>query len=119
MRACDIALPGLDDAEALTGLRDPDAVASFYLELGARIVVVKMGRGGALAATPTERERIYSHAVKAIDATGAGDCFDGAFTECAPRRSVRGRPLRQCGGGALDPRLWRGRHAPPHRGRSG
>jgi 2-dehydro-3-deoxygluconokinase len=74
MRACDIALPGLDDAEALTGLRDPDSIASFYLDLGARVVVVKMGRGGAL-----RRERIYSHAVKAVDATGAGDCFDGAF----------------------------------------
>ena len=79
MRACDIALPGLDDAEALTGLRDPDAIASFYLDLGARVVVVKMGRGGALVATPKERERIYSHGVKAVDATGAGDCFDGAF----------------------------------------
>jgi 2-dehydro-3-deoxygluconokinase len=79
MRACDIALPGLDDAEHLTGLRDPDAIASFYLDLGARVVVVKMGRGGALAATPKDRERIYSHGVKAVDATGAGDCFDGAF----------------------------------------
>jgi 2-dehydro-3-deoxygluconokinase len=79
MRACDIALPGLDDAEHLTDLRDPDAIASFYLELGARVVVVKMGRGGALAATPKARERIYAHGVKAVDATGAGDCFDGAF----------------------------------------
>jgi 2-dehydro-3-deoxygluconokinase len=79
MRSCDIALPGLDDAEALTGLREPDAIASFYLELGARAVVVKMGRGGALAATANERERIYPHPVKAIDATAAGDCFDGAF----------------------------------------
>ncbi len=79
MRACDIALPGLDDAEHLTGLREPDAIANFYLELGARVVVVKMGRGGALAATPKHRERIYAHAIKAVDATGAGDCFDGAF----------------------------------------
>src|SRR4029077_1368459 len=79
VRAVESALPGLDDAEGLTGLRDPDAIASFYLDLGARIVVVKMGRGGALAATSDGRERIYSHAVKAVDATGAGDCFDGAF----------------------------------------
>ena len=79
MRSCDIALPGLDDGEALTGLREPDAIASFYLDLGATIVVVKMGRGGALAATATRRERIYPHAIKAVDATGAGDCFDGAF----------------------------------------
>ena len=87
MRACDIALPGLDDAEALTGLRDPDAIASFYLELGARVVVVKMGRGGALAATPKERKRIYPHPVTAVDATGAGDCFDGAFLAEYVRRS--------------------------------
>ena len=60
-------------------MRDPDAIASFYLDLGARVVVVKMGRGGALVATPKDRERIYAHAVKAVDATGAGDCFDGAF----------------------------------------
>jgi len=43
------------------------------------VVVVKMGRGGALAATAKGRKRIYPHAVKAVDATGAGDCFDGAF----------------------------------------
>lgn len=79
MRACDIALPGLDDAEALAELRDPDAIADFYLTLGARVVVVKMGRGGALAATGARRERIYARRVKAVDATGAGDCFDGAF----------------------------------------
>ena len=32
MRSCDIALPGLDDAEALTGRSDPDAIVDFYLE---------------------------------------------------------------------------------------
>jgi 2-dehydro-3-deoxygluconokinase len=79
MRSCDIALPGLDDAEALAELRDPDAIADFYLRLGAQVVVVKMGKGGALAATAKGRERIYPRVVTAVDATGAGDCFDGAF----------------------------------------
>jgi len=79
MRATDIALPGFDDAEALTGLTDPDAIADFYLNLGARVVVVKLGRLGAVAATPEKRERIIARKVKAVDATGAGDCFDGAF----------------------------------------
>ena len=122
MRACDIALPGLDDAEALTGLRDPDAIASFYLDLGARVVVVKMGRGGALAATPKERERIYSHGVKAVDATGRGRLLRRRFPRgiCAARRSVRRGALRQCGGGALDLGLWRGRAvAETRRRRSG
>ncbi len=79
MRSCDIALPGLDDASALAGLTDPDAIADFYLRLGARLVVVKLGRLGALAATAARRERIAAFPVSAVDATGAGDCFDGAF----------------------------------------
>ncbi|MBV8439819.1 MAG: sugar kinase [Hyphomicrobiales bacterium] len=79
MRSCDIALPGLDDALALTGLTDPDAIADFYLRLGASVVVLKLGKAGALVATPKGRERIAARAVAAVDATGAGDCFDGAF----------------------------------------
>ena len=44
-----VALPGLEDAEALTGLMDPDAVLDFYLRLGPRVVALKMGaRGTAL-----------------------------------------------------------------------
>ena len=79
MRLSDIALPGLDDALALTGLSDPDAIVDFYLRLGSSIVVLKLGKAGALAATAKARKRVAPHPVKAIDATGAGDCFDGAF----------------------------------------
>jgi 2-dehydro-3-deoxygluconokinase len=79
MRHCDIALPGLDDALALTSLSEPDAIVDFYLSLGASVVVLKLGNAGALAATPKARERIAARAVAAVDATGAGDCFDGAF----------------------------------------
>jgi 2-dehydro-3-deoxygluconokinase len=79
MRSCDIALPGLDDAVALTGLSEPEAIADFYLRLGARVAVVKLGKAGALVATAKTRQRIQSRPVAAVDATGAGDCFDGAF----------------------------------------
>lgn len=79
MALCDIARPGFDDAIELTGHRDPDAIADFYLRLGARIVALTLGREGALVATPDERRRISTIAVDFVDATGAGDCFDGAF----------------------------------------
>ncbi len=79
MARCDIARPGLDDATELTGLREPDAIADFYLRLGAGIVALTLGRDGALIATPQERRRVPSIAVDFLDATGAGDCFDGAF----------------------------------------
>jgi 2-dehydro-3-deoxygluconokinase len=74
-----VALPGLDDAEQLTGLDNPDAIADFYLELGVGIVALTLGAEGTLVATPGERRRIAGKRVDAVDATGAGDTFDGAF----------------------------------------
>ena len=79
MRACDIALPGLDDARALTGLEAPDAIADHYLHRGACIVALTLGADGTLLATPERRARIAGFPVSALDATGAGDTFDGAF----------------------------------------
>ena len=79
MRSCDIALPGLDDARQLTGLQAPDAIADFYLALGAKVVALTLGAEGALVATPQQHRRVASIKVVAVDATGAGDAFDGAF----------------------------------------
>jgi len=79
LRQADIALPGLEDAEALTGLADPDAIADYYLGLGPRIVALTLGAQGVLVATPDRRKRIAGISVAPVDATGAGDCFDGAF----------------------------------------
>lgn len=79
MAQCDIALPGLDDAEQLTGLSDPDAIVDFYLNLGARTVALTLGFEGTLVATPDARQRVRGRRVEAVDATAAGDTFDGAF----------------------------------------
>ncbi|MGL4243151.1 MAG: sugar kinase [Beijerinckiaceae bacterium] len=79
MAMADIALPGLDDARQLTGLTEPDAIADYYLRGGCSVVAMTLGKDGALVATPDERRRVPSIVVDAIDATGAGDCFDGAF----------------------------------------
>lgn len=79
MAMADIALPGLEDAEALTGLSDPDRIADFYLGLGAGIVALTLGAEGTLVATPEKRMRVPGRPVSVVDATGAGDTFDGAF----------------------------------------
>lgn len=79
MAEADIALPGLDDATLLTGKSDPDAIADYYLGLGAKTVALTLGEEGSLIATPSERKRIPGHAADAKDATGAGDTFDGSF----------------------------------------
>ncbi|MDH3417488.1 MAG: sugar kinase [Gammaproteobacteria bacterium] len=79
MRLCDIAFPSFDDSRHLTGLFEADAIVDFYLELGASLVALKMGEKGAMIATPDRRVRIPPYKVEPIDATGAGDTFDGAF----------------------------------------
>jgi 2-dehydro-3-deoxygluconokinase len=38
-----------------------------------------MSADGCLIATPKERFRVPGHRVQAVDATGAGDTFDGSF----------------------------------------
>jgi 2-dehydro-3-deoxygluconokinase len=112
MKSVDIALPGLDDARSLTGLEQPDAIVDFYLRLGAGVVALTLGREGALVATPRRRERVASIRVDAIDATGAGDAFDGAFLAeflrtgdpfLAARFANVAAALSTCGYGAVAP----------------
>ena len=79
MMRCDIALPGLDDASQLTGLNTPDDIADFYLGLNVSVVALTLGAKGTLVATTEARELISSFPVQAVDATAAGDTFDGAF----------------------------------------
>ena len=79
IRQADIVFPGMEDALVMTGLTDPDRILDYYLRLGPRIAVLKMGDQGAYLATPDSRIRVPVHEVKALDASGAGDTFCGSF----------------------------------------
>ncbi len=79
MSLCQIALPGLEDSEQLIGLSDPHAIADFYLNLGCEVVALTLGAKGTLVATPKARQRVPVTPVTPVDATAAGDTFDGAF----------------------------------------
>lgn len=79
MAEADIALPGLEDAQMLTGLQMPEEICDFYLDLGAKIVALTLGKNGTMVATPASRALVPAYPVEALDASGAGDTFDGAF----------------------------------------
>jgi 2-dehydro-3-deoxygluconokinase len=73
----DILLPGMDEAQLLTGFSDPELAARELLTLGPQLVVIKLGASGALAldgdgkvtrAPAVRVERI-------VDPVGAGDAF--------------------------------------------
>lgn len=75
----DFCLPSLEDATTLLGEAEPDALADAFLARGAGCVALKLGPAGVLVATAEERLRVPGFRVESVDATGAGDTFDGAF----------------------------------------
>ncbi len=79
LAAADYVLTNLEEGRQLTGANSAEAIAEHYLGLGVGTVVVKMGAEGALLAAGEGRQRLAGHAIAAIDASGAGDTFDGAF----------------------------------------
>jgi len=96
----DIVFPSFEDAEALTGLTDEAQIARFFLDLGPRIVLLKLGSKGVLLATreskPTGAEiqlaHFKAHKVESLDFSGAGDTFAGAFAA----NYLTGASLEEC-----------------------
>jgi 2-dehydro-3-deoxygluconokinase len=112
MGLSDICLPSLDDVAALTGIADPDRLVDLALGRGAKVVALKLGREGALVADANGRHRIPPYPVTAVDATGAGDTFGGAFVArrlagddllAAGRYAAVAAALSTTGYGAVEP----------------
>jgi 2-dehydro-3-deoxygluconokinase len=76
---CDWCLPSLDEAKTLSGCDDIGAIIDWCHRQGAPVVALKRGREGVVVSDGGRIEEIRGHRVDCVDATGAGDCFDGAF----------------------------------------
>ena len=76
---CTWCLPSEDDALILFGDAAPDAVIDALHRAGAPGVVLKRGAKGCIVSDGSRREQVAARKVASVDATGAGDCFDGAF----------------------------------------
>ena len=74
---CDLFLPSLDDMNALTGLSQAADIIAWGHAQGAAQVVLKLGADGAVASDGQSLRHVPGHAVSALDATVAGDCFAG------------------------------------------
>lgn len=79
--ACDVFLPSEVEALALAGTDDLMTAIQRFLAAGPEVVVVKRAEAGCLVATRELREPVVvpADAVNAVDSTGAGDAFCGAF----------------------------------------
>jgi 2-dehydro-3-deoxygluconokinase len=76
---CDWFLPGLEEGRLLSGLDDTMAILEWCHARGAPVVVIKCGAEGVIVSDGRRTLRIAGNAVRSVDATGAGDCFDGAY----------------------------------------
>lgn len=72
-------LPGQEELVKLSGLEAPEDLVAWAHRHGAKVVVMKMGVQGALVSDGSTIQKIAAFPVKAVDATGAGDCFNGAY----------------------------------------
>ncbi len=72
----DLVLPGLSEGQLLTGRKDRDGIADFYLERGTKQVVIKLGAEGAYFADRHGRGVVPGfHVAEVVDTVGAGDGF--------------------------------------------
>jgi len=71
--------PNRSEARALTGEDDPERAARALAGRTSAPVVVTLGAEGALVLDGERAERVAAPRVEAVDATGAGDAFNGAL----------------------------------------
>lgn len=79
MALTDEFLPGQEELVKLSGLQAPEDLVAWAHQQGAKVVVMKMGVEGVLVSDGQRLQKIAAFPVKAVDATGAGDCFNGAY----------------------------------------
>ena len=81
----DIVKPSKDDAERLFGTAEDEEHVEMFLRLGAKLVIMTLGKDGAIVSNGEETIRINSMATDVADTTGAGDAFWAGFYASAAR----------------------------------
>lgn len=75
----DIVKPSEDDAERLFGKDDPFKQIDRFLSLGAKLVIMTLGKQGAIVSNGNETVSFPTLATEVVDTTGAGDAFWSGF----------------------------------------
>lgn len=75
----DLLFPNLEEARLMTGLDSPEESAAALRQCGAKTVVVKLGGRGCYLCSDHVIDFVPAEPAAALDTTGAGDTFAGAF----------------------------------------
>jgi ribokinase len=101
---CDVFLPSEVEAVNLAGTDDLDKAARLFAEHGASVVVIKRAENGCLVLAGPDASvvEVVTETVTAVDSTGAGDAFCGAF---AAVHLLTGDPIAAAEAGAAAARV--------------
>lgn len=75
----DIVKPSEDDAERIFGKDTPENQIQKFISLGASLVIMTLGKEGALVSNGVETLWFKTLAEEVVDTTGAGDAFWSGF----------------------------------------
>jgi len=87
----DIVKPSEDDAERLFGKDTHENQIEKFLNLGAKLVIMTLGKDGAIVSNGKETVKLDTLASEVVDTTGAGDAFWSGFYAAV----VKGYTIRQ------------------------
>lgn len=87
----DIVKPSEDDAERIFGSDTPLNQIDKFLKHGAKLVIMTLGKEGAIVSNGMETIKMDTFATEVVDATGAGDAFWSGFYAAL----VKGYTLRE------------------------
>ncbi len=79
IRSSHVLMPNALELEQLTGEQDYRKGAEVILDMGVKIVVVKLGSKGCYVTDGNEQFTVDAFPVKVVDTTGAGDAFNAGF----------------------------------------
>lgn len=114
---CDIFLPGINEAEILSQKEELEDMFSFFRNLGAKNIIMKLGPEGALIQKDDVLTIVDGFSVKeVIDTVGAGDGFAvGVVSSLLEKESIYEAARRGNAIGALQVMHWSDNEALPSR----
>jgi len=89
----DVFSPSILESKQLLGVESPEVIVQRFLELGCRLVALRLGSRGSLAGDP--KGNLYSvpaAEAKRVDVTGAGNAYCGGLL-CG---LVKAKPIPEC-----------------------
>lgn len=82
----DIVMPGIDEAKLLINVEEPEEIAKYFLNLGSKLVAVKLGEKGCYLNNGQEAMYVSGFKVEKLeDTVGAGDGFAAGLISASLR----------------------------------